>query len=158
MDSEKIGKLIREARVKKGYTQKDLATKLGITDKAISKWECGKSFPDITMIESISNELEISVCQLVGVADNSKEESIMLEKIEKKIRLRMTIAIVIFSVIAIKLLMKIVCDFSTYWYYTRVMENIFYFASIIIAVTSLISSLILIKKRRNMYEKQNGNE
>ena len=74
MDNEKIGRLIRDARVHKGYTQKELAERLGVSDKAVSKWECGRSFPDITLIESISHELELRVDQLVGVADSSKEE------------------------------------------------------------------------------------
>ncbi|CBK73146.1 Predicted transcription factor, homolog of eukaryotic MBF1 [Butyrivibrio fibrisolvens 16/4] len=97
MNNEKIGKLIKNARLSKGYTQKEIANKLGVTDKAVSKWECGKSFPDITMIESISRELGISVNQLVGVADNSKEEAVMLEKNEKKIKIRIMISIIIFQ-------------------------------------------------------------
>lgn len=153
MNNEKIGKLIKNARLSKGYTQKEIANKLGVTDKAVSKWECGKSFPDITMIESISRELGISVNQLVGVADNSKEEAVMLEKNEKKIKIRIMISIIIFSVIAIKAITRLLCSFSTYWYISTIFENIVYFIFILIGVTSLISSIILIHKTRKMYEK-----
>lgn len=47
MDKEKMGKFISEARKKKGLTQKDLASIIYISDKAVSKWERGLSFPDI---------------------------------------------------------------------------------------------------------------
>lgn len=46
MNQEKIGKFNTECRKKKGQTQSQLAEKLGITDKAVSKWETGKGLPD----------------------------------------------------------------------------------------------------------------
>lgn len=49
MDNQKFGDFIKKLRKEKGLTQKELGDKLNITDKAISKWEIGLSFPDITM-------------------------------------------------------------------------------------------------------------
>ena len=66
MDPEKIGKLISKARRDKNMTQKDLASFLHITDKAISKWERGISIPDISLLIPISNILDISVYELLG--------------------------------------------------------------------------------------------
>lgn len=66
MDQEKIGKFILELRKQKGMTQKELAEKIGVSDKTISKWECGNSIPDITYLESLCNSLDISVNELLS--------------------------------------------------------------------------------------------
>ena len=47
MDKKKTGNLIREARQGKNYTQSELGMMLGVTNKAVSRWENGESFPDI---------------------------------------------------------------------------------------------------------------
>ena len=61
MNNEKFGEFISEKRKEKNLTQKELAQMLHVTDKAISKWERNKSFPDISLLEPISQILEISV-------------------------------------------------------------------------------------------------
>ncbi len=66
MDNEKIGKFILELRKQKGMTQKELAEKVGVSDKTISKWECGNSIPDITYLEALCNSLNISVNELLS--------------------------------------------------------------------------------------------
>ncbi|MGM9668401.1 MAG: helix-turn-helix domain-containing protein [Faecousia sp.] len=74
MDAKKTGNFICENRKKQGMSQKELADKLGITDKAISKWERGISFPDISMLIPISKVLEISLYDLLtGGEDNGQE-------------------------------------------------------------------------------------
>ena len=65
MDNAKMGAIIREARKKKGYTQKDIATHLNITDRAVSKWERGICAPDLALLEPLSfssMEREKSIC------------------------------------------------------------------------------------------------
>lgn len=66
MDQEKIGKFILEMRKKKGLTQKELAEIVGISDKTISKWECGNSMPDISYLEALCNSLGITVNELLS--------------------------------------------------------------------------------------------
>ena len=66
MDNEKFGNFIKELRKEKNLTQKQLADKINITDKAVSKWERGLSFPDITMLNILSKELEVSVEELLN--------------------------------------------------------------------------------------------
>lgn len=66
MDLLKTGKLISEARKKKNLTQKDLAIRLSISDKAISKWERGLCFPDISLLIPISEILDISLYELLS--------------------------------------------------------------------------------------------
>ena len=62
MDYEKIGKFIAEKRKEKGMTQKELANQLGIGDKAVSKWECGRGMPD--------NSIMIPLCSFLGINVN----------------------------------------------------------------------------------------
>lgn len=66
MDKERTGQLITELRKEKGLTQKELADALNVTDKAVSKWERGLSFPDISMLEPISDTLDISILELLA--------------------------------------------------------------------------------------------
>ena len=91
MDNEKIGKFILELRKQKGMTQKELAEKVGVSDKTISKWECGNSIPDITYLEALCNSLDISVNELLSgerLTDESysekAEENIMALMKENK--------------------------------------------------------------------------
>lgn len=65
MDAKKIGRYISDNRKKLGLSQKELAEKLYITDKAVSKWERGLSFPDISMLIPLSETLEISLYDLL---------------------------------------------------------------------------------------------
>ena len=65
MDYEKTGRLIQELRKEKELTQMSLANILGVTDRAVSKWERGKSFPDVSMLRPLSETLGISVSELL---------------------------------------------------------------------------------------------
>ncbi len=66
MDQIKIGKFIAECRKKNNLTQMQLAEKLNITDRAISKWENGKAMPDSSIMLDLCNELKISVNELLS--------------------------------------------------------------------------------------------
>jgi len=66
MDQVKIGKFIAECRKKRNLTQMQLAEKLNITDRAISKWENGKAMPDSSIMLELCNELKISVNELLS--------------------------------------------------------------------------------------------
>lgn len=66
MDQTKIGKFISQQRKAKNYTQKQLAEKLMISDKTVSKWECGKGFPEVSLLLPLCNELEITVNELLS--------------------------------------------------------------------------------------------
>lgn len=65
MNNEKTGKMIQQLRKEKGMTQLILADNLGITDRAVSKWERGKSFPDVSMLQPLSEVLGVSVRELL---------------------------------------------------------------------------------------------
>ena len=66
MDQVKIGKFIANSRKNKNLTQMQLAEKLNITDRAISKWENGKGMPDSSIMLELCNELDISVNELLS--------------------------------------------------------------------------------------------
>ena len=78
MDQVKIGKFIAERRKEKNMTQAELAEKLNITDRAISKWETGKGMPDSSIMLDLCNELNISVNELLS------GEMIKMENYDKK--------------------------------------------------------------------------
>ena len=65
MNQEKIGKFIAACRKEKGLTQASLAEMLGITDRAVSKWETGKSMPDASIMLDLCKLLSINVNELL---------------------------------------------------------------------------------------------
>lgn len=77
MQQQEIGIRISTARKKLNYTQRELADRLGVSDKTISKWERGNGYPDISMLSSICKELKIDLSTLLGEAqqETTKEES-----------------------------------------------------------------------------------
>ncbi len=65
MDIMKIGAFIKTQRTELNLTQKELAEKIGCTDKAISRWETGKGLPDMSFIIPLSKELNVSINELL---------------------------------------------------------------------------------------------
>lgn len=65
MDSERFGAFIAQLRKELGLTQKELADKLNITDKAVSKWETAKGFPDVKLLEPLAQALGVSLVELI---------------------------------------------------------------------------------------------
>ena len=78
MEQEKIGKLIAVKRKEKGLTQEQLAEKLGVTNKAVSKWETGKGMPDLAIIQELSKILGITVSTLLN-GEESKEDELIIK-------------------------------------------------------------------------------
>lgn len=74
MDREKTGVLIAEARRKRGLTQKDLAKCLHVSDRAVSKWERGAGFPDVSLLEPLAESLGLSVLDLLGGEEHEPQE------------------------------------------------------------------------------------
>ena len=65
MDKYKFGEFIYQKRKKQGLTQEELGKRLGVTNKAVSKWEVGETTPDITMLEPLAKELQVTVDELL---------------------------------------------------------------------------------------------
>lgn len=66
MNQEKIGTFIADVRKEQGLSQKDLADAIGVTDKAVSKWECGKSMPEISKMETLCEVLHVNINELLS--------------------------------------------------------------------------------------------
>lgn len=90
MNQVKIGKFIASKRKEQGLTQLQLAEKLGITDRAVSKWETGKSLPDSSLMPELCKLLKITINDLlcgevVSVENyNEKAEKALLEMVKKE--------------------------------------------------------------------------
>ncbi|MBR0451957.1 MAG: helix-turn-helix domain-containing protein [Oscillospiraceae bacterium] len=66
MNQYVTGEAIRTLREKNRYTQAELAAKINVSDKAVSKWETGKGYPDITLLEPLAAALKVSVTELIS--------------------------------------------------------------------------------------------
>ena len=122
MDQVKIGKFISDERKAKGYTQKQLSELLGISDKTISKWECGNGFPEASLLLPLCNELEITVNELLTGERISQQNykkkaeenmvNMIREKEENKQKLLLTTMIGVISTITFVTLLLVVCIYT----------------------------------------------
>lgn len=122
MDLNKIGKFIAEERKHKNYTQKQLADILNISDRTISKWECGKGFPEVSLLLPLCKELELTVNELLtgerltkGEYMQKAEETMVnfvREKEENKIKMQLIVLIGIISTISFITLLLVVCIYT----------------------------------------------
>lgn len=105
MNQEKIGLFISNLRKEKDMTQLELANKLGVTDRAISKWENGRGMPDLSLIRNLCEILEISINELLNgerieekeylkVSDNNIYNTLEYGKQELKKRNKIVLIIV----------------------------------------------------------------
>ena len=122
MDQVKIGKFISNERKAKGYTQKQLSELLGISDKTISKWECGNGFPEASLLLPLCNELEITVNELLTGERISQQNykkkaeenmvNMIREKEENKQKILLTTMIGVISTITFVTLLLVVCFYT----------------------------------------------
>ena len=122
MDQVKIGKFLSDERKAKGYTQKQLSELLGISDKTISKWECGNGFPEASLLLPLCNELEITVNELLTGERISQQNykkkaeenmvNMIREKEENKQKLLLTTMIGVISTITFVTLLLVVCFYT----------------------------------------------
>ncbi len=110
MDLSKTGAFIAERRKAKNLTQVELAIKLNVSEKTISKWECGYGFPDTSLMLPLCKELDISANELLSgkllsdkeYKENAENNLIALKnKEEKNAKLLLTIEWVMMSIITI---------------------------------------------------------
>lgn len=87
MNQEKIGKFITECRKTKKLTQEQLAEKLGVTSKSISRWENGNTMPDYALLKDLCNELDINVNEFLS-GEKIKESDYMNKAEENFIYLK----------------------------------------------------------------------
>lgn len=152
MDQIKIGKFISEKRKEAKLTQSELAEKLNITDRAISKWENGKSMPDSGIIPELCKILNITITDLfngeiVDMKDNKKIEENILDAIKQKeisdkklldLEKILGITVVTFFVI-------MVLSISFFIEYQKIAESIGVILIIISTIFIFVFALILLR-------------
>ena len=164
MDNEKFGNFIKSLRKEKKLTQKELGEKLNITDKAISKWERGLSFPDITMLNSLASFFEIDVSELLNGEKGIKKEVDIEKVIEETIenyknlaekrqikikKIKKIIGIISIIILTLSLLIQ-----GAYLYVLRkhnfeyVIDILEYIMNEITIVSATISMILLTKNKR----------
>ena len=118
MDQIRIGKFIAESRKSKNLTQRQLADTLSISDKTISKWECGKGLPEVSLMLPLCAALDITVNDLlsgekVSSTDYEKKAegnmiNLMKENEENRKRMALSIITAVITIIAVCALIVIV--------------------------------------------------
>ncbi len=126
MNNKKIGEFISVLRKELGYSQKDLAEKLNITDKAVSKWETGRSAPDVSMLLPLSEVLGVSVTEILKGERICQEEihtasNEIIVKTLKKSKLKVLFAVILVLII----LLGLICSYPAYHYFSTISENDF---------------------------------
>ena len=105
MKRQTLGRMISTLRKEKGMTQLELAEKMGVTDKAVSKWERELSFPDINSIPKLAEIFEVSVDELMQVKTETKENignnkvTEIVDTALKGISIAMGIAVAVLSIL-----------------------------------------------------------
>lgn len=137
--------IISKRRKELGLTQQELADKLFVSDKVISKWETGKSVPDTSILVELANVLEISLDELLKSGKEGTEQNIktaVADKVDVKYKnvllftsLFIVIGTVLFSVAKI-------LDYKDYYQEYQVSITIFYVLAILFLISSLFFFLI----------------
>lgn len=112
MNNEKTGRMISEIRQQKNMTQQDIADKLHITNKAVSKWERGLSFPSVDILEKLAGVLEVSVVDILAgeivqsesIVARADEVSLQVLKKEQRTKHKFLTVIAVFTVIILFLI------------------------------------------------------
>ena len=101
MEKQTMGEIISTLRKEKGMTQKELAEQMGITDKAVSKWERNLSCPDVTTIPKLAEVLDTTVEKLLDVQPKEQTENSEKKRVKalilKAVALAMGVAVVVLS-------------------------------------------------------------
>ena len=124
MDNNKTGRFIGKQRKELGYNQKDLAEKLNVTDKAVSKWETGRSSPDVSLLMPLAEILNVSVAEILSGEKISQEElptasNEIIVKSIKKSKSKIVLAIILALIVIVGML----CIYPIYHYCSTIEDN-----------------------------------
>ena len=154
MDATRFGLFVAEMRKEKHMTQAELAAKIKVTDKAVSRWERGLGFPDINLLEPLAEALGVSILELMksekvvetnipcNDADMIVADAIKVAEHQKLIEQRQEkrLILITIGVVAILSIFALLLD-NTGW----AMENILFTSvGVVLPVTSIISFFVLL--------------
>ena len=156
MDQIKIGKFILNCRKEKELTQEQLAEKLGVTSKSISRWENGNTMPEYSLLKDLCSELGITVNELLSgekIKENdymnkSEENLINLRKqIDKRKRILKIITYVISAIIVIAFILNMVLNRfmpdDSHW---TIIRYTFLFSGISLFIVSVVLEMFNFEK------------
>ncbi len=166
MDNQKFGRFIRDLRKKANMTQKELGEKLNVTDKAVSKWERGLGFPDITIINLLAETFGITASEVLNAEIGKKDtidvekavqeavEKVTNEKEKKENRKRKLIKIVkILSIIIFVLMLLLQLGYLCIMKpngYEYINDLIFYIVNELIMITGVAFLILQLKKLKTI--------
>lgn len=126
MDQEKIGKLIAKLRKEKKLTQEQLGQKMGVNSKAVSKWECGLTTPDISIVNKLAEELGITTKELLsGKQEFTSTKNLNNKNIFNFIKKNIFIIIIISTLLIINICLFsfVYNNYNKYGYTKFVLNN-----------------------------------
>lgn len=147
MDTKEFGSFISAQRKAQGLTQKELADKLMVTDKAISRWENGHGYPDIETLEDLSAALGVSLVELMH-SKKQEDVSISLEEANKTLsdtiriniddrkKERKITALVFASSMVLMLLLSIFKDIAPAAIVSEILGLVYLAASVVMLIDS----------------------
>lgn len=147
---EKLKDIISSRRKELRMTQKDLAERLNVSDKVISKWETGTSYPDLTIINALAKELEIPITKLLDLPELTKP--IEAEKVDDKLIVKYkTNFIISMTILIVSLIMFVII--ATHQIEDDTLNFIAFFIFLITTIGSIVYYFINNMKFRNEYTK-----
>lgn len=150
MDKNITGRFIAELRKQKGFTQKELAEKLMVTDKAISRWERGKGLPDTSLLKPLGDVLGVSITELLSgkrieeVDMKEQADNIILESLNYSKRMLASVISVIIFIIGIAFIIS-----PLFW----VSQSYIWTLGLIIVATAIL--YIYTRKKRDSMKATN---
>ncbi len=163
MNYNKIGNFIAEKRKEKGLTQKELAEKIGVTDKAVSKWERGLGCPDVSILELLANQLDVSILEILKgrmvenevikltEANDYVKESLNYSKVQTKEKLKIILSkLICFFIILIGTIL-IILNIFHYFYLNYQYDNIFNSTIFQSDIEKIEKNIKIIKNHQGIY-------
>ena len=135
-----LGEKISEARRIKKITQKELAERINVSDKVISKWETGKSLPDVETMLRISKELDVSISELYDCVGNTNTERMEEYNEERIWQYKKHTIISCFLVVLFPILLLLA---ATEWTYIDYLQHVLMFILVMSAIASLITGIAI---------------
>ena len=152
MDKYVTGAVIRKLRENKNMTQEELAEKVFVSSKAVSKWETGVNFPDVAILETLAEELGITVLELLDLETSSADEIVKemteFSEVQRKMALEREriskteiVLISIFLIVGEWIFLSLMLSFFDGW--TGVILGVAFFTSVemVICTAMIINSI-----------------
>ncbi|MBR3809409.1 MAG: helix-turn-helix transcriptional regulator [Clostridia bacterium] len=158
MDAQKCGEFITKLRKEKNLTQKDLANELNVSDKAISRWETGKGFPDVESLQSLSKFFAVTINELLAgekaeikTIEEIAEENIIsaIAETEKSKKTKKS-TIILSSIVALVLTIPLLKDsiesiIEMLWKYTLIQEPWLIIINLFVSLCIFFAGLVVYK-------------